>query len=73
MPQNILKFENQYVDSLPSDPIAKCYPRQVPNACFSFVTPAETPKPSLVCVSQAVAQNFSVSIEDQQAPWFINC
>ncbi len=50
-----LQFDNRFVRSLPVDPIADNYRRQVANACYSFVNPTAVCAPQLVCAASDVA------------------
>ena len=54
-PLAALQFDNRFVRSLPVDPIADNYRRQVANACYSFVNPTAVCAPQLVCAAPDVA------------------
>ncbi len=58
-----LKFDNRFVNELPSDPETRNYPRQVLGACYSKVLPAKVAKPTIVAYSKEVA-NF-LEIQEQ--------
>lgn len=67
-----LKFKNHFVSCLPGDEQKNGYPRQVHDACYSFVDPTKTSDPSLVCVSQDVANVLNISSDNQQSSDFLN-
>jgi len=68
--KNQLKFENYFVDHLPGEHSADRTPQQVFKACYSLVSPTQTINPSLVCVSQDVAQLFDISQSQQNSEGF---
>jgi uncharacterized protein YdiU (UPF0061 family) len=68
----VLEFDYQFLQALPADPITENYTRQVNNTCYSLVTPATTNNPTLVSVSQDLAEQFNISEADQQSDWFLN-
>ena len=59
-----LKFNNHFVDELPSDPNLVNSRRQVEGACYSFTTPTSVSAPSLVSYSKEAAALFGLSDED---------
>ena len=50
-----LRFDNSFVRELPADPILANHTRQVMGACYSLVAPTAVPAPSLVALSDEVA------------------
>ncbi len=50
-----LRFDNRFVAELPGDPETRNYPRQVPRACYSKVSPTKVVNPQLVAYSKEVA------------------
>lgn len=54
-------FDNAFVESLAADPITENYPRQVRDACFSWVTPKTMEAPALVAYSKEAAQLIGLS------------
>ncbi len=68
--KNKLIFENYFVDHLPGENLNNGLPRQVFEACYSLVNPTQTSDPSLVCVSQDVAQLFDLSKSQQNSATF---
>jgi serine/tyrosine/threonine adenylyltransferase len=61
-----MQFElnNRFTEQLPADPIEGGSPRQVSQACYSFVEPTPVAKPERVCVSNAVAEQLNLSLSD---------
>lgn len=59
-----LNIQNRFISELPSDPNTKNEVRQVPSACFSFVTPKIPSNPKLIHVSKEVASLIGLSTED---------
>lgn len=57
---------------MPGDEEIKCFPRQVYNACYSFVTPKKISNPSIVCVSLDTAKSLGISSADQRTDNFKN-
>lgn len=68
--KNQLNFENHFVNHLPGEKLMSGSPRQVSNACYSLVDPTKTSNPSLVCVSQNVANLFDISKSQQSSEEF---
>ena len=66
-----LKFNNRFVDELPSDPVESNSRRQVYGACYSFVEPTPVIDPSLVSVSKEAAELFGLSEEDCRSETFL--
>jgi uncharacterized protein YdiU (UPF0061 family) len=50
-----LTFDNRFFDELPADPETRNFPRQVPGAYYSHVTPAKVKQPKLVAHSKEMA------------------
>ncbi len=67
-----LKFDNSFTKELPSDPETENQPRQVRNACYSFVTPTPVAKPSLVAYSKEAASLLDFSDTFCRSPEFTN-
>lgn len=57
-------IENDFVGSLPADPIQENYLRQVRGACFSFVEPSRAGKPQLLSYSGDLAASLGFSEVD---------
>src|SRR5690625_3182863 len=53
-PLSQLTFDNRLVKQLPADPLRDNYPRQVPNAIYSFVNPQRAPAPQLVAYAKTL-------------------
>lgn len=56
-----LKFDNQFIQSLPADKVAENYPRQVRDACFSWVKPKKMCAPAMVAYSSEAASLLGLS------------
>jgi uncharacterized protein YdiU (UPF0061 family) len=67
---NQLHFENSFVQELPGDKSTSHYPRQVKEACYSFVSPTPVSKPQLVAYAAEVAALFDLSPEDCRTDYF---
>src|SRR5205085_7159780 len=48
------RFENTFVESLPGDPVLVNVPRQVANACYTWVAPTPVAEPRLLAWSDAL-------------------
>ena len=59
-----LNLKNTFSKELPADPIKENTRRQVPEACFSYVTPKKTAKPELLHVVPSMAQALGISEEE---------
>lgn len=57
-------IENDFVGSLPADPIQENYLRQVHGACYSFVEPSRAGKPQLLAYSAELAEHLGFSADD---------
>jgi uncharacterized protein YdiU (UPF0061 family) len=49
-------FDNRFVQTLPADPVMTNQPRQVPGACYSWVTPTPVSDPKLLAWSREMAE-----------------
>ncbi len=67
-----LNFNTNFITELPADPIDENRPRQVTQACFSFVTPRVPSNASLIHASEEVGRIVGLSAEDLGSPEFIN-
>ncbi|OUS27345.1 hypothetical protein A9Q99_15145 [Gammaproteobacteria bacterium 45_16_T64] len=65
-----LVFDNKFVDTLPGDPELENYCRQVEHACYSFVEPTSTDKPTLVACSNDVAALLQLAPSICQSDYF---
>ena len=65
-----LQITDTYSKELPEDPIVDNTPRQVSNACFSWVTPKKTKKPELLHVSQEMLAQIGLSPADSKTSLF---
>src|SRR5690625_5821881 len=70
-PLSQLTFDNRLVKQLPADPFRDNYPRQVPNAIYSFVNPQRAPAPQLVAYAQDVAALLDLTPEDCTSERFV--
>lgn len=70
-PLSQLTFDNRLVKQLPADPLRDNYPRQVPNAIYSFVNPQRAPAPQLVAYAQDVAALLDLTPEDCASERFV--
>merc|ERR1719374_297896 len=61
-----LKFDNLALRTLPIDPQTEVYPRQVPGACFSRVTPTPVDNPQLVAFSSSALELIDVHSQDTE-------
>lgn len=69
---NNLLFSNQFVSQLPADGISENYPRQVQNACFSWVKPKAMLAPARVSYSIEAAALLDLDEHDCQSEQFLN-
>lgn len=65
-----LQFDNRFVRELPADPIPDYYPRQVANACYSFVNPTRVVAPRLVCAATDVANLINLDHSELSTDFF---
>ncbi len=68
-----MKFtvQNSFIEELPADIQIENYPRQVRNACYSYVTPKKTTNPSLLHVSEEMLKELGISKETANSPQFL--
>ena len=64
-------IENDFVGSLPADPIQENYLRQVRGACYSFVEPSRAGKPQLLAYSTELAQGLGFSVTECESTEFL--
>ncbi|PZX94278.1 YdiU family protein [Flavobacterium aquariorum] len=67
-----LHTQNNFTSELPADPSEINIPRQVEQACFSYVEPKKPSNPSLVHASVEVANSLGLSQEDILSDDFLN-
>ena len=67
-----LNLNDTFNRELPADEITKNYVRQVPNACFSYVTPTQPKKPSLIHCSPNILKAIGLTTEDAEGDEFLN-
>lgn len=65
-------IENDFVGTLPADPIRENYLRQVRGACFSFVEPSRAGKPQLLAYSVDLAERLGFSVDDCKSNEFLD-
>jgi uncharacterized protein YdiU (UPF0061 family) len=67
-----LKINNRFSAELPADSNETNVPRQVKNACFSFVTPRTPSNPKLIHFTEEVAEILGITKEEAQSAEFTN-
>ncbi|RKS92250.1 uncharacterized protein YdiU (UPF0061 family) [Flavobacterium limicola] len=67
-----LQIQNNFTDELPADTNQVNVPRQVHQACYSFVLPKKPSNPSLIHASIEVANAIGLSQEDMLSADFLN-
>ena len=67
-----LSFNNRFSNDLPADPITDNTRRQVQNACFSWVEPANVSAPTLVSFSKEAAELLELSEHDCNSDDFLH-
>ncbi len=67
-----LHIQNNFTAELPADPSEINTPRQVEQACFSYVMPKQPSHPSLIHASVEVANLLGLSEEDTLSADFLN-
>jgi uncharacterized protein YdiU (UPF0061 family) len=67
-----LHIQNNFTTELPADPNETNIPRQVQQACFSYVMPKKPSNPSLIHASVEVANFLGLSQEDIVSDDFLN-
>lgn len=65
-----LNLKHTFTEELPSDPNLENSRRQVKEACFSYVTPKQTKAPEILHVSNDMAKNLGIPIDDLKSEWF---
>ena len=65
-----LAFGSRFTDALPADPDTGNYPRQVPGAGYSWVTPSPAPAPQLLAHSPEVAADLGLAADAYRDPLF---
>ncbi len=58
-----IKLTNTFTDLLPADPELANHPRQVKNACFTWVTPKGMADPQMIIFSEEMAQELNLTLE----------
>lgn len=66
-----LNINNTFTE-LPHDKVKENYIRQVPNACFSYVKPSVPKQPSLLHVSEAMAEELGIEKVNLSQDDFLN-
>ena len=66
-----LNFQDTFNKELPADPNIDNTPRQVTEACYSFVSPKKVKRPVLIHVADEVADLIGLSQEDLESAEFI--
>jgi uncharacterized protein YdiU (UPF0061 family) len=67
-----LHLQNNFITELPADPTESNTPRQVHQACYSFVLPKKPSNPLLIDASTEVAKAIGLSQEDILSADFLN-
>ncbi|MFV8343809.1 protein adenylyltransferase SelO [Flavobacterium sp. XS2P39] len=67
-----LHLQNYFITELPADPNESNMPRQVEQACYSYVLPKKPSNPSLIHASVEVAKAIGLSPEDILSTDFLN-
>jgi uncharacterized protein YdiU (UPF0061 family) len=67
-----LNIKEAFIKELPADPILENSRRQVQKACFSYVTPKKTAKPTLLHVSPEMLHNLGLTEDDANSEDFLN-
>lgn len=67
-----IKLKSSFTQSLPADPNLDNYPRQVMNACYSFVQPKVMISPKMVIYSKEVASDLNLDKEYCESQDFID-
>jgi len=65
-----LRFDNRFVEQLPSDPETDNYVRQVGEACYSFVTPLSVQNPKGVLMNTELAKDLGIQEQDLNHSFF---
>lgn len=67
-----LNLKDTFLKALPADPSLVNNPRQVKNACYSFVEPKHTTNPEVIHVSKEMAEQLGISEDDITSTIFKN-
>ncbi len=67
-----LNINNVFSKELPADSVLENERRQVYNACFSYASPKQTAKPTLLHVSPSMLKNLGLSSIDAKSKYFLN-
>lgn len=67
-----LHIKNNFTSELPADLDLENIPRQVEQACFSYVTPVKPSNPELIHASAEVANTIGLNEEDIASTAFLN-
>jgi uncharacterized protein YdiU (UPF0061 family) len=67
-----LHIQNKFTAELPADSTIENYPRQVEQACFSFVLPIKPSNPVLIHASTEVANSIGMNNQDTTTKAFLN-
>ncbi|WP_375239722.1 YdiU family protein [Aurantibacter sp.] len=67
-----LHLKNTFTTNLPADNVLENTPRQVSNACFSYVFPKQTKKPQLIHTSPELLNIVGLTEEDSKSETFLN-
>jgi len=65
-----LNIQDTFNQLLPADPNEQNYPRQVSEACFSYVTPKQPGNPTLLHVSQEMLDELGISSAEAESEAF---
>jgi len=67
-----LQLNNTFTNELPADENLSNIPRQVTEACYSFVTPQKTQKPQLIHIADEVLNELGITPEEAKSNKFLN-
>lgn len=67
-----LNINNRFTSELSADTVETNTPRQVVEACFSYVKPQNPSSPSVVHISKEVSKEIGISEEDLVSEQFLN-
>jgi len=65
-----LKIKDTFNTKLPADPNPANTPRQVHNACYSYVAPSKTSNPKIIHTSNEVAKLLGITTEETKSDEF---
>ncbi|WP_341225952.1 YdiU family protein [uncultured Arcticibacterium sp.] len=65
-----LNIDNTFTNELPADKELNVFPRQVSEACFSFVNPREPSEPKILHYSSEMAEAIGLSKEAAESAYF---